>query len=141
MQSISRCFTEYGAWNPTHHGGCSRLSRYEWLMSVSPIRRWDRIISSQWDFLYPSFHSPVSAFIDWSLLCGVLFNLNCHLLRQEYMFSIKSGTLLLRETMTMLRSRDVIQSGSASFWCMIHSLVSVIIPVLKKKALFFDSPL
>ena len=60
-------------------------------------------------------------------------------LRQEYMLLFEGGTFLLRET--MLRSRDVIHTGSASFWSMIHVLVSVIIPVLKKKALLFDSPL
>ena len=40
----------------------------------------------------------------------------------------------------MLKSRDVIHRGLASFLCMIHVTVSVIIPVLKKKALLFDSP-
>ena len=48
-------------------------------MSVCPIHRRDRIISSLQDFLYPSFNSPISAFIVWSLLCGVLFPLNYHL--------------------------------------------------------------
>ena len=43
--------------------------------------------------------------------------------------------------MTMLRSRDVIHGGLASFLCIIHVPVSVIIPVLKKKALlFFNHP-
>ena len=60
--------------------------------------------------------------------------------RLEYMFSFEGGTLLLRETVTMLRSKDVIYWGLASFWFMIHVLMLVIIPVLKKKALFFYSP-
>ena len=34
---------------------------------------------------------------------------------------------------------DVIYRGPASFWCMIHFPVLVIIPVLKKMALLFDS--
>ena len=44
------------------------------------------------------------------------------------MFSFKGGTLLLKETVTMLKSRDVIHRGLASFLCMIHVSVSVIIP-------------
>ena len=47
---------------------------------------------------------------------------------------------LFRETETMLRIKDVIHIGQVSFWCMIDDPVSVIIPVLKKKALLFDSP-
>ena len=88
MLSIHRCFTEYEVWNPTHHGGCSCLSRYEWVMSVRPIRRRYRIISSLRDFQYPSFHSPISAFIVWSLLCGVMFHLNCHLFWVKFFISI-----------------------------------------------------
>ena len=59
---------------------------------------------------------------------------------RRFMLSFENETLLLRETVTMLRSRDVIHWGPASFWCMIHVPVSVIIPVLKKKALLFYSP-
>ena len=54
--------------------------------------------------------------------------------------SFKGETLLLRETVTMLRSRDVIHKGPVSFWCMMHVPVSIIISVLKKKALLFDFP-
>ena len=61
--------------------------------------------------------------------------------RQGYMLLFKSGTLLLREMVTMLRSRDVIHRGSVSFWCMIYIPVLIIIPLLKKKALLFNSPL
>ena len=57
------------------------------------------------------------------------------------MLSFKGGTLLLREVVTLLRSRDVIHKGPASFWCKINVPVSVIIYVLKKTALPFDSPL
>ena len=53
-----------------------------------------------------------------------------------YMLSFEDGKLLLWETLTMLRSRDVIHRGQASFWCMIHVLVSVIIPALKKGITF-----
>ena len=59
-------------------------------------------------------------------------------MRQGYMLSFENGTLLVREMVTMLRSRDVILSGPASFWCMIHVPVLVIIPVQKKKAVIFD---
>ena len=48
--------------------------------------------------------------------------------------------MLMKDFVTMLRSRDVIYKGPASFWCMIHVPVLVIIPVLRKKALLFDSP-
>ena len=51
------------------------------------------------------------------------------------MFSFKGGTLLLKEMVTMLRSRGVIPRGPVSFWCMIYVPVSVIMTVLKKKAL------
>ena len=37
------------------------------------------------------------------------------IMRQECMISSEGGTLLLRETGTMLRSRDVIQRGPTSF--------------------------
>ena len=54
-----------------------------------------------------------------------------------YIHSFEGKTLLLRESVTMLKSKDVIHSESASFWCIIHVRVSLIILVLKKKALFF----
>ena len=57
--------------------------------------------------------------------------------RQGYMLSFEGGTLILRETLTMFRSRDVIRRGAALFWSMIHVPVSLIIPVQKKKALLF----
>ena len=42
------------------------------------------------------------------------------ILRQRYVLSFKGGILLLRETVTMLMSRDVVNRGPASFWCVIH---------------------
>ena len=65
-------------------------------------------------------------------------NTQQNFMNQWYMLSFEGGTLLLREMVTMLKSRDVIHRGPTSFWCMIHVPVSVIIPVLKKKALLFD---
>ena len=55
------------------------------------------------------------------------------------MLSFEGGTLLLRETVTEWSSRDVIHRGPASFLCMIHVPVLVIIPVLNKMALLFRS--
>ena len=55
------------------------------------------------------------------------------------MLALKGRILLLREMVTMLRSRDMIHREPASFRCMIQVSVSVIISVLKKKALLFDS--
>ena len=52
------------------------------------------------------------------------------------MFSFEGGTLS-KKTGIMLRSRDVIHRRPASFWFTIHVPVSAIIPVVKKKALFF----
>ena len=43
---------------------------------------------------------------------------------------IRGWTLRLREMMTMVGRRDVIQRGPASFWCMKQVLELVIIPVL-----------
>ena len=60
--------------------------------------------------------------------------------RQTYMLSFEDETLLLRATVTMLRSRDVIHRRQASFWCMINVSILVIIAVLKKNPLLFDSP-
>ena len=61
--------------------------------------------------------------------------------RQGYMLSFEVGTLILKSTVTMLKSRDVIHHrGLVSFWCTIHVLLSVIIPILKKKVLRFDPP-
>ena len=51
----------------------------------------------------------------------------------------RGDILLLRETLTILRSKDIIHRWSASFWEMIHVYVSVIIPLLKKKALTINS--
>ena len=53
------------------------------------------------------------------------------------MLSVEGETLLIRATVTMLRSRDVIQKGPALIECMIDVPVSVIFPVLKKKELLF----
>ena len=51
--------------------------------------------------------------------------------RQGYLFSFEGGTLLLRETGTMWRNKNAIHR--ASFWCMIHVPMSIIILVLKNK--------
>ena len=59
-------------------------------------------------------------------------------MRQIYTLSFEVGILLLRKMVTMLRSKDVILRRPASFLCMIHAPVLVIIPVLKKKVLLFD---
>ena len=59
--------------------------------------------------------------------------------RQECMLSFECETLRLKKMVTMLRSRDVIHREPASFGCMIHVPVSVIIPLLKKNVLLFDS--
>ena len=56
------------------------------------------------------------------------------------MLSFEGGTLLLRETGTVLRSRDVSHRGPVWFWCIIHVPVLVVIPVLKKRELLFDTP-
>ena len=59
------------------------------------------------------------------------------------MLSFKGETLnvsLLSETDPLLRRRDVIHRGPALFPYMIHVSLSVIIPLLKKKALIFDLP-
>ena len=59
--------------------------------------------------------------------------------RQGYMFLFEGGTLLLREKVTMLKSSDMIRREPPSFSYMIHVPLSVIVPVLKKKMLLFDS--
>ena len=58
---------------------------------------------------------------------------------QGYMPLFEGRTLLLRETVTMLKSWDVIHRGPASFSCTIHVPTSVIISA-PKKSLFFYSP-
>ena len=59
--------------------------------------------------------------------------------RQGYIHSLQGATLLLRETLTMLGSKDVIHREPVLFLCMIHVPVSVTISVLKKKVLLFPS--
>ena len=58
------------------------------------------------------------------------------------MLSFEGRTLLFREMVTMLRSRDVIHRATASFWLMIDVSVPVIIPVQKekKKRFFLSHP-
>ena len=73
------------------------------------------------------------------------FLLPCYWHNVYYLFSpMKEGLrgkhYASDEEVTMLRSRDVIHRGPAWFWCIIQVSVSVIIPVLKKKALLFDLP-
>ena len=51
--------------------------------------------------------------------------------RQGYMLSFNGHTLLLREGVTMLRSRDMISRSLVSFWCTICVPVSLIIPLIK----------
>ena len=113
IQAIHKCFTEYGVWHQTHHGGCSCLSRCEWVMSVCPIHRRDRIISSLWDFLYPSFHSPISVFIVWSLLCGMLFHLNCHLFWVKFFISIFKSVYGISKLLSIDISQAVLAAESA----------------------------
>ena len=55
------------------------------------------------------------------------------------MLSFTGTTLLLKETVTMLKRRNMIHRIRASFLCMIPVFVSVIIPELKKEALLFYS--
>ena len=113
MHSIKRCLTEYDMWHPTHYGGCSCLNRYEWVMSVWPICRRDRIISSLRDFLYPSCHSSISAFIVWSLLRGVLFHLNCHLFRVKCFISIFKSVYGILKLLSMGIFQAVLAAESA----------------------------
>ena len=112
IQPINWCFTEYEVWHPTHHGGCSCLSRYEWVMSVCPIRRRDRIISSLRDFLYPSFYSLISAFIVWSL-SGVLFHLSCHLFWVKFFISILKSVYGILKILPMGNFQAVLAAESA----------------------------
>ena len=70
-------------------------------MSVCPMRKQDRIISSLQDFLYSSFLSPISAFIVWSLLCGVLFHLNCHLFWVKLFISILKSVYGILKLLSM----------------------------------------
>ena len=75
----------------------------------------------------------------WKLQwCSGLNKCQQNFTRQGYMLSFEGKTLLLRETVTMLRRGDVIHRGPASFWCIIHVLL--IILAIKKKVLLFDSP-
>ena len=53
------------------------------------------------------------------------------------MLSFEGGTLLLKETVTMLKSRDVIYRGPASFLCMIHVPVSSNYSCTKEKDITF----
>ena len=59
--------------------------------------------------------------------------------RQWYILWFEDGKSLLRETVTTLRSRDVILCKPTSFCYVIHILVSLIISLLKKLALNFIS--
>ena len=107
---------------------CSILTRFSVFRqsSLQPIEKTANIISVT---------------RNWKLqLWSVSKNTQMKFTRQGCMLSFEDRTLLLRESVTVLRSRDVIHRGSASFWCMISVPVSVIIPVLKKKVVLFDPP-
>ena len=56
------------------------------------------------------------------------------------MVLFEDGALVLkkRKTVNMLRCSNVIHRGPASFCCMIHAPVSLIISVIKKKVLVFN---
>ena len=82
-------------------------------MSVCPIHRRDRIISSLRDFLYPSYHSSISAFIVWSLLCGVLFHLNCHLFWVKLFISIFKSVYGILKLLPMGIFQAVLAAESA----------------------------
>ena len=128
-----RCLTEYGVWHPTHHGGCSCLSRYEWVMYMCPIRRQDRIISSLWNFLFSSFHSPISTFIAWSLLCGVLFHLDCHLFWVKFFIATFKSVYRILKLLSMGISWAVLAAESTLLFPLIpmwigiqHSSISLV---------------
>ena len=53
---------------------------------------------------------------------------------------IRKGDIVIERNGDEFESKDMIHRGPASFWHMIHDPVSVIIPVLKKKALLFIPP-
>ena len=55
------------------------------------------------------------------------------------MLSFEGGTLLLREMVTMLRSKDVIPQSPVSFWCMINVPELVIIPVQKNSSSYIQT--
>ena len=82
-------------------------------MSMCPIRREDRIISSLQDFLYSSFHSPISAFIVWNLLCGVLFYLHCHLFWVKFFISIFKSVYGILKLLSMGIFQAVLAAESA----------------------------
>ena len=55
------------------------------------------------------------------------------------MLSFKGETLLFIETLTRLRSKDVMHREPTSFWRIINVLKSIIIHILKNNTLLFDS--
>ncbi len=55
------------------------------------------------------------------------------------MLSFKDETLLFIETLTRLRSKDVMHREPTSFWRIINVLKSIIIHILKNNTLRFDS--
>ena len=55
--------------------------------------------------------------------------------RLGYMLSFECEILQLGEMVTMLRRKNVIHRGLASFWCMMHVLLSIL--VLKKNSTFW----
>ena len=85
------------------------------------------------------FFEPLLHFRFHFLVTGILFAFRLSSL-QTHERGLR-GKHYLRETVTMWRSRDVIRRGPAAFWCMIYVPVLVIIPVLHKMALLFDSPM
>ena len=82
-------------------------------MSVCSICRQHRIISCLQDFLYPSFHSLISAFIVWSLLCGVVIHLNCHLFWVKFLISIFKSVYEILKLSSMSISQAVLAAESA----------------------------
>ena len=77
--------------------------------------------------------------LKWKRIWSGSKNSQQNLIGSRYMHSFEGGTVSSRETVTVFRSRDVILRGSASFRCMIHVPVSVIIPALKRNPWHFDS--
>ena len=104
----------------------SRLGNHPWYITFS------NMIYQLHHFFFPSLKQADVDFTNyliknatrkWKLQWSGSNNSQHNFTRQGYILSFEGGTLLLRETMTVLRSRDMIHWRPGFFWFVIHILL------------------
>ena len=102
MHSSRKCLTVNCVSHPIHWGLSSRLSKYECVNRVWPIRRRERTISSRLESLWINLGRFTWGSISFNLLSSALLQIDCHSLKT---YSLIKGLKLIKGILKSVCSR------------------------------------